>query len=914
MVNTLDLLVVEDDAVDFERLNGMLGSLDGYRCQVTWASTHRQARALVNARRFDALLLDYWLDGGRTSLELLNGMGKINGLTPAIIVTGSEDHDHEAVLAGVVDYVSKDRLDRVALERTLRHAIDRKQVERQLRDSEQRFRGLVDAISEMVWTAEPDGTIKDCRAFAEYTGMSPQMMAREGWVAAIHPQDVPMVTARWRQSMQEGATYEVVLRMRRRDGVYRWFWGHSIALRNDDGTVREWIGIALDIEEQRQNEDALTRSNHRLREVIRTQQEIAEVATNRMEIKRRVAERVRGLVGADIVAVARVLESEFEYPTLVGDVDEAPLRVPAEGSLTGWCAATRRSVRCDDLELDPRGDRAVGARFSTRSALYVPLVSSDEVIGVLTAMSRTVAAFTDEDLHTLELLAGILASALANARAYEERLASEGALAFQAQLLQSVQQAVVATDMDGRITYWNPYAEQQFGWTAAEATGRLARELIVPADCRDESARIRSRVENGESFIGDYELQRRDGTRFTALTSNTVVRGADGRAVGFIGVSRDVMKERELEEQLRHSQKLQAVGQLAGGVAHDFNNILTAITSYAELAHDAATDPALQADVEEIRRAARRGADLTRQMLAFSRKQVLQPAAFDAAAVILDMENMLRRVLSAEIEFVVTVRDRPLPLYADRSQLEQVLLNLVVNARDAITGAGRIVVEVSALSDQIMSVEVSDTGSGMPESVIARMFEPFFTTKPAGKGTGLGLSVVHGIVRQMQGTIDVDSAPGRGTRFTISLPLVAMETAPAAVAPATTSVRRSGETILLVEDNPALLALCQRVLQKAGYSVLGADTPEAALAAARGSRVSLVITDVIMPEMDGATLVERLADDGVTAPVIFMSGYTEDVAIKDGRARDRSTFLAKPFAPADLTRTVRDLLDAHAAC
>lgn len=736
-------------------------------------------------------------------------------------------------------------------------------IQRDLRHSETRFQGLVSTLSEMVWTTEADGSPRNVDSWVAYTGMPHEQVAREGWIAAVHPLDVPVMIATWRDSMATGAPFDILVRFRRHDGMYRWFWSSAVPLRDDDGNIREWIGVAKDVHEQREVEESLRLSNQRRLDVIRLQQEIAQSANDRYAIKRLVAERARDLLGADHVAV---------------ETDD----VAAPNAANGRIASTLRA----------------------------PLIISGKVIGALIAMSTREAAFGDDELQLLELLAGILASALANARSQEAKLESERALAFQARLLDSVQQAVMATDPDGRITYWNAYAEKQFGWGAAEVMGRRARDLVVPASFRESANELRRRAESGEHFVADYQLLRRDGTEFTAQVSNTVLRSDDGRIIGFIGVSRDVTKERALEEQLRHAQKLQAVGQLAGGVAHDFNNILTAISGYAELVRAAVNDAKIGDDVDEIRHAARRGADLTRQLLSFSRKQVLQPAQFDAAQTIRAMQNMLRRVLREDITFVVDVSAGPLPMYADMSQLEQVVMNLVVNARDAIEGTGRIVLRAAAGPDGTMTLEVRDTGTGMTDETKARLFEPFFTTKPAGKGTGLGLAVVHGIVQQMQGSIAIDSTPGHGTSFVLTLPLseerVVAESGARTSAPVT---RKSGETVLLVEDNKALLVLCRRVLEREGYTVVCTDTPEVALEEMSGANIDLVITDVVMPAMNGAVLVERLSERGLSAPVIFMSGYTENAAVDQGRARERSVFLPKPFTPVDLTRTVRHMLD-----
>ena len=914
------VLVVEDDAEDYALLSGVLRRVAPWKFDVTRASTHAEARTLVTRSEFDVMLLDYWLDGGRTSLDLLRMPGSVNRRTPAILITGSsEEIDARAVGAGVVDYLEKGRLEAPVLERTLRHAFDRKRVEVQLRDSEQRFRGLVEAISEVVWVADPQGNLLDTRFDGDWehlTGQDEATSRNGGWIEYIHPQDAALVQSRWNSCLLAGTPYEGVARIRRHDGDYGWYWAHAVPLRNEDGTVRQWIGILLDIDDQHRAEEALTKANLRLHSIIRTQQDIASATPNRLEIKRIVAERVRHLVHADIVAVARPAGDQFEYPTLLGAAEGSTIEVPRAGSMTGWCVEHRVPVRVDDVTVDDRVWPGAHAGLGVRSGIWVPLIHGDEVIGVLTALSRQPGAFAQQDLDTLSLLAGMLASALANAAAYEQRMAAQQQLELQAKLLESVEQAVLASDLDGRVTYWNPYAERLFGWSAAEVLGKRVRDLIVPPDAAEQVAAARSEVLTGRGFSGNFEYVRRDGSRFTGHNSTTLIHDESGTPIGMIGVCRDVTKERELEEQLRHSQKMQAVGQLAGGVAHDFNNILTAISSYAELLHDAVPDESLRHDIQEIQRAATRGADLTKQMLAFSRKQLVQPVTFDATDVLRDVEKMLRRLITAQIDLAVICDAPALPLFADRTQLEQVLVNLVVNARDAIDGAGRITVRADREDTPdgrgCMRLEVHDSGCGIPAPILSRIFEPFFTTKPSGKGTGLGLSVVHGIVEQLNGTIAVESTPGVGTRFTLRFPLAQTMEQGHERRPTTAPHRDGGERILLVEDNPALLTLCRRVLERRGYQVVAAESPDAALAAAPGQTFDLIVTDMVMPTMQGPALVERLVLMGIDVPVLYMSGYTEEDVISLGNPRLRAAFLPKPFTPSELARRVREVLDGEA--
>ena len=404
---------------------------------------------------------------------------------------------------------------------------------------------------------------------------------------------------------------------------------------------------------------------------------------------------------------------------------------------------------------------------------------------------------------------------------------------------------------------------------------------------------------------------------------------ANGRADQVLVVSTDITERRRLGEQLLQSQKMEAVGQLAGGVAHDFNNLLTVITSYsALLLGDLAEGDPRREDVTEIKQAADRAAGLTRQLLAFSRKQVLQPRMLDLNQVVAGTEKMLRRLIGEDID-LVTVEGSNLGLvHADAGQIEQVIVNLAVNARDAMPGGGRLTIETAnvELAADVASrrldtragayvmLAVTDTGTGIPSDALPHIFEPFFTTKERGKGTGLGLATVHGIVKQSGGDVWLYSEPGQGTTFKVYLPLmegdastVAPEGARRAVAP------RGTETVLLVEDDAALRQLARRVLEGQGYVVVEATNGRHALEACDGysGRIDLVLTDVVMPELGGRAVAERLAERWPSVRLLYMSGYTDDDVVRRGVLDTRAAFLQKPFTPEVLARKVREVLDSR---
>ncbi|MBI4864900.1 MAG: response regulator [Candidatus Riflebacteria bacterium] len=382
----------------------------------------------------------------------------------------------------------------------------------------------------------------------------------------------------------------------------------------------------------------------------------------------------------------------------------------------------------------------------------------------------------------------------------------------------------------------------------------------------------------------------------------------------------------QLERQLTMAQKLEAVGSLAGGIAHDFNNLLSIIINYAQFAIEGARDDdPVRSDLLAIRTAGERAASLTRQLLAFSRRQVLQPAVVDLNSIVNGMLGMLKRLIGEDVELIVAPEPALGRVRADAGQLEQVILNLVINARDAMPGGGRLTIEtanavlghefqdgqVEMKSGPAVVIRVTDTGCGIEESVVGRIFEPFFTTKQPGKGTGLGLATVYGIVKQSGGDVQVTSEPGRGTTFCVYLPRVPSptesETGPLSVQP-----RSAGtETVLIVEDDEAVRGLAERLLASAGYTVLtAADGNEAlALSERHPGRIDLVLTDVVMPRMNGPMLVERLAAARSGIQELFMSGHADDAGVLDGSLDRDARFIAKPFCALDLWRKVRQLLD-----
>ena len=498
-------------------------------------------------------------------------------------------------------------------------------------------------------------------------------------------------------------------------------------------------------------------------------------------------------------------------------------------------------------------------------------------------------------------------------------------------LIENVSDFIVVLEADGTVRYASPSFEREIG---KNVVGQNIMTLATDesrAEVENLLAAVQAKSSGGEATSApceaEFRIQQQGGGVRTleASATNLLLHPAVN---GIVLNARDVTERRKLEEQLIRAQRMEAIGTLSGGVAHDFNNILTVILGHTEVLLQALkSSPAERAHLKSIDEASRRASALTRQLLAFSRKQVLQPRIFNLNTLIVDLDKMLRRMISEDIE-LETITDPHLgAARADPGQMEQVVMNLVLNARDAIRGGGRITIETAnvTLDDDYVRehagprtgphvmLAVSDTGEGIGADILPHIFEPFFTTKEVGKGTGLGLSTVYGIVRQSGGNVFVYSQPGRGTTFKVYLPRVD-EPAPTAAEPPQSTVASGAETVLLVEDEPALRDLLKTALTGNGFTVLDVPTPADALALSRkhSAPLHLLLTDVIMPGMDGPALAKQVQSERPDIKVLYMSGYATNFIMHDGIVDPGTNFLEKPFHPRALLAKIREVLDAGA--
>ena len=612
---------------------------------------------------------------------------------------------------------------------------------------------------------------------------------------------------------------------------------------------------------------------------------------------------------------------------------------------TGSALREGRHFICNDIAnaelMLPWREEAL--RRGYRSSAAFPVQVQGRLAGALNIYAAETGFFDEENVALLDDMAADLAFALESIEREEQRQRAEGeraqALAREQaaraearaearyhELLEAAPDPILEIDGQDRIVLLNAATERLFGYTREELEGQPVENLLT-AQSRESYRRFRTAClrHPGGRLVGAEELsaRRKDDRELIIEMSLSPAHTPQGPRCTCI--IRDITERKHLEEQLRQSQKMEALGRLAGGVAHDFNNLLTIIGGYSQMLLDSlkAKDPA-RCDLESILEAANRASALTRQLLAFSRRQVVHPKIVDLNRLIARMHTMLRPLIGEDIELRLDLQKNLGRVKADPGLLEQVIMNLVVNARDAMPTGGRIVIQtrevgigpdspgppVGLSSGRWLALAVSDTGQGMDPDTISHVFEPFFTTKLRGKGSGLGLSTVYGIVKQSNGEITVSSEVGRGATFRAYLPVFEAPARAAEPSAAVPRPRRGEETILLVEDEAAVRKLAREMLVREGYRVLTADGGPAALEVweQHADSIDLLLTDVVMPQMSGRELAERLKAERPGLKVLYMSGYTSDVIARHGVLGSETALLPKPFTPESLSRKVRGVL------
>lgn len=577
-------------------------------------------------------------------------------------------------------------------------------------------------------------------------------------------------------------------------------------------------------------------------------------------------------------------------------------------------------------------------RFSALHALEVlqtqnidiPFIIVSGTIGEETAVDAMKAGAQDFiDKGKLTRLVPALQRELREAQIRRQRRLGEAENARLALVVNSSDDAIFSISGDGALTTWNPGAERMYGYTAAEILGRNF-SMLLPEERRGDLLSARERLDRGETLVHyQQDNQRKDGTRISVSLKLSPILDAAGAVVGVSAIARDVTEYRRLEGQFRQAQKMEAVGRLAGGVAHDFNNLLTVINGYSAmlLGNLDSADPAREC-LEEIKKAGTEAAALTRELLAFSRQQVLDSRTLDLNAIVSDSEKMLRRLIGEDIDLAIMPAAGLAKTKADAAQIKQIIVNLAVNARDAMPHGGKLTIETSNVEldsgymqkdptfvpGRYVMLAVSDTGIGMDAETQTHIFEPFFTTKEEGKGTGLGLAMVYGTVKQSGGFIRVYSELGQGATFKIYLPQ--FEGVEPAHPPAELEqhLARGTETVLLLEDDKAVREFTAKALRSLGYSVLDATSAQEALQIGKQyqGHIDVLVTDIILPAMSGRIVAQQLTRLRPKLSVLYTSGYTDGAITRHALLHEGAVFLQKPFTPADLSRKIREALNTNA--
>ncbi len=696
---------------------------------------------------------------------------------------------------------------------------------------------------------------------------------------------------------------------------------HQHSLSSDEQTE----AYSLSETEREQAVEILQEEQRRVSVLIAMQQEISRTHHDIDTIMQISLARCQEMTHAEGCVIEIAEQDEMVYRAVYGSaVSHLGLRVKKDNSLSGLCIIKNAVLICKDTETDHRVDQLACRTLGVRSMVVAPLHHDGQTIGVLKVLSPKVGAFIHCDITTLQVVSGVLSAVMRDASSLLSLQESEARFRS---LVDNLPLMIWVTDVKGELTFINHYWSNFTGNSPDEIYNLKALEGIHPDD-RDARIEIwSSNVGTRQSYQSEDRRLSRDGQYHWMQTQAIPNFLPDGTFTGYIGFSLDVNESKLLQAQLLEAQKMESLGRLAGGIAHDFNNLLTAILGYTQLA--AASLP-LDAEqhrfLNNVTAASERAAELTKQLLMYARRQMVEFRNVDICKAISDVLPILQQTLGEQYELVTHFTAEECFAYTNSGQIEQVLINLAVNARDAMPDGGHLLIETAIVTlgedyvathfnvipGEYVMLSVSDTGTGMTKEVMAHIFEPFFTTKEVGKGTGLGLATCYGIVKQSKGNIWVYSEPGRGTTFKVYLPRIDGTNASVNSQPKETLPPRTA-TLLLVDDEPMIRDVATRILRENGYQVLearnGADALQ--IQSEWKEEIDLLITDVVMPLIGGRELEERLKRLRPQLKTLYLSGYTHNVVADEGVLKPHVTLLTKPFTKASLLQKVREALDAE---
>jgi two-component system cell cycle sensor histidine kinase/response regulator CckA len=880
------ILLVDDSKESYLLIRTILSLARG-AFDLEWVQTYQGALREIGLENHDVWLLDYRLDE-YDGVQVLREAFKSGCKVPMILLTSEGDREIAlaALDAGAADYLDKGHLDASLLERAIRYAIERKRAESALRRSEEQYRLLFESNPQPMWVFDLE-TLRFLAvngAAVRHYGYSREEFLAMTLADIRPPEDVPALYARM-AARQPGLGFSGQWGHITKDGelIDVETTGHSIAFEGREAV----FVLATDVTERKRAEEALRESETRLRRLVDANilgiffSDFSGAITEANDAFLQMIGYTRG----------ELLAGELNWRTLTPP-EYWPLadRVNEELRMRGvYEPVEKEYIRSDGTRIPVL---VGGALFEGARDTGLGL----EFVLDLTERKQAEDAVRREKEHT-------------------------------AHIISAAPVLICGIAPDGTTTFANRAVERVTGYSSHELVGENWWKTFYPGDEQRQVEQLSRDLESGQVMNYEMALTTKRGEKRT-ISWNSVNRVDDAnQPVELVGIGVDITERNRLEEHIRQSQKIEAVGQLAGGIAHDFNNLLTVISGYSEfMLKSLRPEDPLWLDADEIRKAADHATSLTRQLLAFSRRQILQPKILNLNEVVADMDKLLRRLIGEEIDLLTNLAPKVGFVKTDPGQLEQVVVNLAVNARDAMPKGGKLTIGTADVDlaeadasrpsavppGRYVTLVVSDTGAGMDQQTLERIFEPFFTTKEVGKGTGLGLATVYGIIKQSSGSVLVDSEVGHGTTFKIFLPRVEPQ---AARSPDKKRVDREAlggvETVLVVEDEDGVRALTRESLLRRGYRVLDArDSLEALqLCEETEGPIHLLVTDVVMPKMNGRELAEHVAVLRPGIRVLFMSGYTQDAIIHRGVLNEETEFLEKPFTPDGLARKVRKILD-----
>jgi PAS domain S-box-containing protein len=798
-----------------------------------------------------------------------------------------------------------------------------------LRTTMEEFRTLAEAVPQLVWMARPDGwTTYFNQHWVEYTGLGVEECLGDGWIKLFHPDHQEEVLRKWKEAMATKGDFVIESVLRRADGEYRWWLIRAVLQRDGKGNALKWFGTCTDVHDLKMAEMEAWKANRALKLMSEWNEKLALAQGERVLLEEvcRLAVEIGnyrfawvGLAREDEwhtiepVSFAGAEEGYLEEIKVSWSADNAEGRGPA-----GQTVRSGTPTICEDFEVDARFEawREAARRRGYRGGVWLPLRKQENTYGILGLYTGDEAKIEPDELELLMKLADGLSFGLEHINALRE-------VQDQAALLDATTDAITLRDINNRILFWNKGAERMMGWNASEVKGDDPREFMI-CDREKYDEALRWVMEKG-NWAAEIEMLCKDGREITVDSRWTLLRSADGKPKAILGISTDVTERKQLEAQLLRVQRLESIGTLASGIAHDLNNALAPIMMGVGMLKDEIKSNAGKGILETMETSAQHGADLVRQVLSFARGAEGRRIRVNAGNLLNGIRDVINGTFPKNIVTKVTPAHDAWTVMGDPTQLNQVLTNLCVNARDAMPDGGTLTVSAeNVMLDDVYAgmnpgsvpgaylvISVQDTGTGIPAEIRDRIFEPFFTTKELGKGTGLGLSTTLGIIKNHGGFINLYSEAGRGTTFKVYLP--ANEVAGAEENKGSEAAhlpRGNGETVLLVDDEYNIRSIAQQTLERNGYNVLVASNGAEAVALYVQFRdqVAVVLTDMAMPVMDGPTMVVALRTLNPAIRIVGSSGMASTGGVAKAREAGVKYFAPKPYTAETLIKTLATAL------